>query len=75
MNPRAVTDTVSYKDTVNLPQTDFSMRANAVVREPEIQQFWTARDYFGFVTGLMLWIGLFFEFPLVIYILTYMGLV
>lgn len=35
-----MTDTVSYKDTVNLPQTDFSMRANAVVREPEIQQFW-----------------------------------
>ena len=41
----------------------------------EIQQFWTARDYFGFVTGLMTWIGLFFEFPLVIYILTSMGLV
>jgi sec-independent protein translocase protein TatC len=40
-----------------------------------IQQFWTARDYFGFVTGLMIWIGLFFEFPLVIYILTSMGLV
>jgi isoleucyl-tRNA synthetase len=29
-----------YKDTVNLPQTDFSMRANAVIREPEIQAFW-----------------------------------
>jgi sec-independent protein translocase protein TatC len=41
----------------------------------EIAQFWTARDYFGFVTGLMIWIGLFFEFPLVIYILTSMGLV
>lgn len=41
----------------------------------EIQQFWTARDYFGFVTGLMMWIGLFFEFPLVIYILTSMGMV
>jgi sec-independent protein translocase protein TatC len=41
----------------------------------EIEQFWTARDYFGFVTGLMIWIGLFFEFPLVIYILTSMGLV
>jgi sec-independent protein translocase protein TatC len=41
----------------------------------QIQQFWTARDYFGFVTGLMMWIGLFFEFPLVIYILTSMGLV
>jgi sec-independent protein translocase protein TatC len=40
-----------------------------------IQQFWTARDYFGFVTGLMIWIGLFFEFPLVIYILTSIGLV
>jgi len=41
----------------------------------EIQQFWTANDYFGFVTGLMVWIGLFFEFPLVIYILTSIGLV
>jgi sec-independent protein translocase protein TatC len=41
----------------------------------QIEQFWTARDYFGFVTGLMVWIGLFFEFPLVIYILTSMGLV
>jgi sec-independent protein translocase protein TatC len=41
----------------------------------EIEQFWTARDYFGFVTGLMLWIGLFFEFPLVIYVLTSMGVV
>ena len=41
----------------------------------DISQFWTARDYFGFVTGLMLWIGLFFEFPLVIYILTSVGFV
>ena len=41
----------------------------------DIKQFWTARDYFGFVTGLMMWIGLFFEFPLVIYILTSIGLV
>lgn len=41
----------------------------------QIEQFWTARDYFGFVTGLMVWIGLFFEFPLVIYILTTVGLV
>jgi sec-independent protein translocase protein TatC len=41
----------------------------------EIQQFWTARDYFGFVTGLMIWLGIFFEFPLVIYILTSMGMV
>jgi sec-independent protein translocase protein TatC len=40
-----------------------------------IQQFWTASDYFGFITGLMLWIGLFFEFPLVVYILTSIGFI
>lgn len=40
-----------------------------------IQQLWTANNYFGFVTALMLWIGLFFEFPLVIYILTSIGFV
>jgi isoleucyl-tRNA synthetase len=31
---------VSYKDTLNLLQTPFAMRANAKVREPEIQAFW-----------------------------------
>ena len=41
----------------------------------QISQFWTAREYFKFVTGLMLWIGLFFEFPLVIYVLTSIGFV
>lgn len=40
-----------------------------------ISQFWTAKEYFKFVTGLMLWIGLFFEFPLVIYVLTSVGFV
>ncbi|MFZ5882680.1 MAG: twin-arginine translocase subunit TatC [Chloroflexota bacterium] len=40
-----------------------------------ISQFWTAREYFKFITGLMLWIGLFFEFPLVIYVLTSIGFV
>ena len=33
-------DPVSYKDTLNLLQTGFGMRANAKVREPEIQAFW-----------------------------------
>ena len=41
----------------------------------KISQNWTAGEYFGFITGLMIWIGLFFEFPLVIYILTSVGLV
>ncbi len=40
-----------------------------------ITQNWRAGDYFGFVTGLMIWIGLFFEFPLIIYILTSIGFV
>ena len=31
---------ISYKDTLNLLQTPFSMRANAKQREPEIQAFW-----------------------------------
>ncbi len=31
----------SYKDTLNLLKTDFSMRANSVVREPDIQKFWS----------------------------------
>lgn len=30
----------TYKDTVNLPQTSFDMRANAIKREPELQAFW-----------------------------------
>lgn len=41
----------------------------------KISQFWTANEYFAFVTGLMFWIGIFFEFPLVIYVLTSIGLV
>ncbi|MBW4657984.1 MAG: isoleucine--tRNA ligase [Drouetiella hepatica Uher 2000/2452] len=35
-----MTEPGSYKDTVNLPQTQFDMRANAVKREPELQKFW-----------------------------------
>jgi len=35
-----------YKDTVNLPQTDFSMRANAIIREPEIQKFWSEQGIY-----------------------------
>ncbi len=35
-----VTESGNYKDTVNLPKTNFDMRANAIKREPEIQKFW-----------------------------------
>jgi sec-independent protein translocase protein TatC len=33
------------------------------------------QSYFSFVTGLMFWIGLFFEFPLVIYALSAIGII
>jgi sec-independent protein translocase protein TatC len=36
---------------------------------------WRPNSYYGFVTGLMFWLGLFFEFPLLIYILTSIGFV
>ncbi|MEG4285458.1 isoleucine--tRNA ligase [Microcoleus sp. A006_D1] len=36
----------SYKDTVNLPKTKFDMRANAVKREPELQQFWADQEIY-----------------------------
>ena len=33
-----------YKETLNLPQTTLAMRANATVRELEIQKFWEEHD-------------------------------
>ncbi len=36
----------SYKDTVNLPQTNFNMRANSVTREPELQKFWAEEQIY-----------------------------
>ena len=35
----------SYKETLNLLKTDFSMRANSVLREPEIQDFWAKNNF------------------------------
>ena len=36
-----------YKDTVNLPKTDFPMRANLSQREPAILKQWIERDVYG----------------------------
>ncbi|BAY31374.1 isoleucyl-tRNA synthetase [Nostoc carneum NIES-2107] len=41
-----MTETGSYKDTVNLPKTSFDMRANALKREPEIQKFWEENNIY-----------------------------
>jgi len=37
---------IDYKDTLNLPQTDFPMKANLSQREPVIQQKWQAQEYY-----------------------------
>ncbi|HRX25843.1 MAG TPA: class I tRNA ligase family protein, partial [Aminivibrio sp.] len=36
-----------YKKTLNLPETDFPMRANLAKREPGFLEFWKERDIFG----------------------------
>ncbi|WP_347276021.1 isoleucine--tRNA ligase [Leptolyngbya sp. FACHB-321] len=41
-----MTEPGSYKDTVNLPKTNFDMRANAVKREPELQAFWDEQQLY-----------------------------
>lgn len=35
-----------YKDTIDLPQTDFPMRGNGPVREPEIQKSWDEKEIY-----------------------------
>ena len=38
---------MDYKHTINLPQTDFPMKADLARREPEIQKWWEAEDIYG----------------------------
>ena len=40
------TEPGSYKNSVNLPQTKFDMRASAVKREPELQKFWAEQQIY-----------------------------
>jgi len=37
----------SYSNTLNLPQTTFSMKANLVQREPQMRKDWAKRDIYG----------------------------
>lgn len=39
-------ETVNYKDTLNLPQTEFPMRGDGAKREPDIQKFWFENDIY-----------------------------
>jgi len=36
-----------YKSTVNLPQTDFAMKADLARREPEMLKWWESSDVYG----------------------------
>lgn len=38
---------MEYKDTLNLPQTNLAMRANAAVKELEIQKYWNEIDVYS----------------------------
>ena len=51
INKNSQKDRPSYKDTLNLLQTNFGMRANATLREPELQDFW-AKKKIDFELGL-----------------------
>ncbi|HEY3316484.1 MAG TPA: isoleucine--tRNA ligase [Bacillota bacterium] len=42
---------MDYGQTLNLPKTDFPMRANLPAREPEIQKKWDGLDIYGRVTA------------------------
>jgi len=37
----------AYAETILLPDTSFSQRANAVTREPELQKYWKETDLYG----------------------------
>src|SRR5690348_18304860 len=36
-----------YKHTLNLPATDFPMKADLARREPDMVKFWESRDIYG----------------------------
>ncbi|MDQ7779422.1 MAG: isoleucine--tRNA ligase [Planctomycetota bacterium] len=37
---------MNYKDTINLPKTDFAMKADLVKREPELHRWWAEVDIY-----------------------------
>ena len=39
--------TTNYRDTLNLPETDLSMKAGLAKKEPEIIDFWNSLDLYN----------------------------
>ena len=42
---------INYKDTLNLPRTDFPMKANLQQKEPVIQRSWEKENLFAKIRG------------------------
>ncbi len=42
-----MTRAMDYKDTINLPQTDFPMKASLATREPDMLAHWYEQDLYG----------------------------
>jgi isoleucyl-tRNA synthetase len=42
---------MDYKDTLNLPKTDFPMKANLAKKEPEMLKEWESEDIYGKIRG------------------------
>ncbi len=42
---------MNYKDTLNLPKTDFPMKADLPRKEPELLKFWEEKDIYGHIRG------------------------
>ena len=40
---------MDYKNTLNLPKSDFSMKANLPQREPAILKEWETEDLYGLI--------------------------
>ena len=40
---------MDYKETLNLPRTDFPMRANLTSKEPQILKKWEELDLYSYV--------------------------
>ncbi|MBI5188771.1 MAG: isoleucine--tRNA ligase [Nitrospirae bacterium] len=45
-DPKNPTNSINYKDTLNLPHTDFPMKASLTQREPEMLKFWEERKIY-----------------------------
>ena len=44
--------TINYRDTLNLPETDLSMKAGLPRKEPEILDFWDSIDIYKRIRDL-----------------------